>query len=93
MSNVTLIITKALVEDRPKSFQDCVKWARLHFQELYHNSIEQLLYNFPKDQVTSSGMPFWSGPKRCPHSLKFTTDNPTHLGNQLAGFFLPIRVI
>ena len=24
-------------------------------------------------------MPFWSGPKRCPHSLDFTTDNPTYL--------------
>lgn len=74
-----MTVYKALVEDKPKTFQDCVKWARLHFQELYHNSIEQLLYNFPKDQVTSSGMPFWSGPKRCPHSLKFTTENSTHL--------------
>jgi len=73
-----LTVYKALVEDKPKTFQDCVKWARFHFQELYHNSIEQLLYNFPKDQLTSSGVPFWSGPKRCPHSLKFTTDNSTY---------------
>lgn len=71
-------VYKALVEDKPANFQDCVKWARLHFQELYHNSIEQLLFNFPKDQLTSSGVPFWSGPKRCPHSLKFSTDNSTH---------------
>ncbi len=73
-------VYKALVEERPKTIQECVRWARFHFQELYHNSIEQLLYNFPKDQLTSSGVPFWSGPKRCPHSLKFSTDNPTHLG-------------
>ena len=74
-----LKVYKALVEDKPSSFQECVKWARLHFQELYHDSIEQLLYNFPPDQKTSSGVPFWSGPKRCPHSLKFSVDNTTYL--------------
>ena len=71
-------VYKALIEDKPASFQDCVKWARLHFQENYHDSIEQLLFNFPKDQLTSSGVPFWSGPKRCPHSLKFIIDNQTY---------------
>jgi ubiquitin-activating enzyme E1 len=29
--------------------------------------------------LTSSGVPFWSGPKRCPHSLNFSTENATHL--------------
>lgn len=72
-------VHKALVVDRPNSIQDCVRWARLHFQENYYNTIEQLLYNFPRDQLTSSGVPFWSGPKRCPHSLKFSVENPTHL--------------
>lgn len=56
-----------------------MKWARLHWQENYHNTIEQLLFNFPKDQLTSTGVPFWSGPKRCPHSLTFSVDNATHL--------------
>ena len=66
-------VHKALAEDRPQSFEDCVRWARLNFQENYHNTILQLLYNFPPDQLTSSGVPFWSGPKRCPHALKFTS--------------------
>lgn len=26
-------------------------------------------------QVTSSGAPFWSGPKRCPHPLEFDVNN------------------
>lgn len=26
-------------------------------------------------QLTSSGAPFWSGPKRCPHPLEFSTSN------------------
>ncbi len=88
-----MTVYKALVEERPKTIQECVRWARLHFQELYHNSIEQLLYNFPKDQLTSSGVPFWSGPKRCPHSLKFSTDNPTHLGNNQLNILLKIVIL
>lgn len=69
-----LLVHKALIDDRPQSFEDCVKWARLNFQDNYHNTILQLLYNFPPDQLTSSGVPFWSGPKRCPHALKFSTE-------------------
>lgn len=68
-----------LVSNKPKDFNDCVKWARLRFQELYYNNIKQLLYNFPPDQVTSSGSPFWSGPKRCPHPLVFDVNNKTHI--------------
>ena len=73
-----LQVHRALIGDKPASFEECVRWARLHWQENYHNNIEQLLYNFPRDQTTSSGVPFWSGPKRCPHSLAFTCDNATY---------------
>ena len=44
-------------------------WARLRFEENFHNSIAQLLHNFPLDMTTSSGAPFWSGPKRPPTPL------------------------
>uniref|UniRef100_A0A673GSB9 Ubiquitin-activating enzyme E1 n=1 Tax=Sinocyclocheilus rhinocerous TaxID=307959 RepID=A0A673GSB9_9TELE len=30
-------------------------------------------------QVTSSGLPFWMGAKRCPHPLTFDTNNTTHM--------------
>lgn len=72
-------IKKCLVDERPNEFADCVRWARIQFQENYHNTIQQLLYNFPKDQVTSSGQPFWSGPKRCPHPLEFDPLEATHM--------------
>ncbi|RWS31670.1 hypothetical protein B4U80_01161 [Leptotrombidium deliense] len=72
-------IRRVLVEERPSSFEDCVKWARFHFEEQYSNQIKQLLYNFPPDQTTSSGAPFWSGPKRCPHPLQFSVNNEVHL--------------
>ena len=31
-----------------------------------------LVFSF---QMTSSGAPFWSGPKRCPHPIEFDADN------------------
>ena len=48
-------VKRALVDERPRDFAACVAWARLHWQEQYHNQIKQLLFNFPTDQLTSSG--------------------------------------
>ncbi|KAJ1531032.1 hypothetical protein ONE63_005862 [Megalurothrips usitatus] len=72
-------VKTALIADRPTSFQDCVAWARNHWQDQYCNQIRQLLFNFPPDQITSSGQPFWSGPKRCPVPLTFDVNDPLHL--------------
>ncbi|KAI0198925.1 ubiquitin-activating enzyme E1 1 [Astrocystis sublimbata] len=69
-----------LVTDKPLSFEDCIIWARMVFEKNYNNAIQQLLFNFPKDSVTASGAPFWSGPKRAPDPLKFDPKNPTHFG-------------
>jgi hypothetical protein len=44
-------IHDSLVASRPGSFEDCVAWARLRFEELFNNLIRQLLHNFPVDQV------------------------------------------
>ena len=66
---------KALVADKPKSFEDCVSWARNLWQDDYHNTIAQLLYNFPPDHTTTSGLPFWSGMKRCPHVVNFDVND------------------
>ncbi|BCR90544.1 E1 ubiquitin-activating protein ubaA [Aspergillus chevalieri] len=69
-----------LVTDKPLTFDDCIMWARHQFEAQYNNAIQQLLYNFPKDSKTSTGQPFWSGPKRAPTPLKFDSTNPTHFG-------------
>ncbi|KAB8627246.1 hypothetical protein FH972_026079 [Carpinus fangiana] len=74
-----------LVDKKPNNFEDCIEWARLEFEKLYSNTILQLLYNFPKDSTTSSGQPFWSGPKRAPDALKFDIDNETHFSFVEAG--------
>lgn len=74
------MIRDYLVTDKPLSFEDCIIWARMLFEKQYNNAIQQLLWNFPKDSKSSSGQPFWSGPKRAPDPLKFDPKNETHLG-------------
>lgn len=48
-------IHECLVSDRAQSFQDCVIWARLKFQDLFVNKIKQLLHTFPPDMLNSTG--------------------------------------
>ncbi len=74
-----------LVTEKPQNFDDCVQWARMQFEKHYNNAIQQLLFNFPKDAKTSSGQPFWSGPKRAPDPLVFDSNNETHYSFVLAG--------
>ena len=72
-------VRQTLSPDMPKNFHDCIKWARNVFEQQFHNTISQLLFNFPRDHVTSKGERFWSGNKRCPHEIKFDVHNDTHL--------------
>lgn len=72
-------IASYLVQNRPITFDECIVWARLQFEERYNNAIRQLLFSLPKDAVTSSGQPFWSSPKRAPDPLTFDSSDPTHL--------------
>lgn len=72
-------VRRLLVEARARNFSDCIRWARFHFEEQFSNQIKQLLFNFPPDQLTSTGTPFWSGPKRCPHPIKFDINNDLHI--------------
>jgi ubiquitin-activating enzyme E1 len=73
-------IRNYLTTERPRTFEDCIAWARQLFESEFSNKIQQLLYNFPKDSETSTGTPFWSGPKRAPDALKFDPNNPSHFG-------------
>lgn len=85
-------VKTAIVDERPKTFADCVAWARCHWQEQYSNQIRQLLFNFPPDQVTSSGQLFWSGPKRCPDPLVFDVNNTLHMDYIIAAANLKAKV-
>ncbi|KAL8212240.1 UNVERIFIED_CONTAM: hypothetical protein K2H54_041146, partial [Gekko kuhli] len=66
------------LQEKPHSWGDCVAWARRLWERLFSHDIQQLQYNFPPDYKTISGLPFWSGPKRCPEKLDFDFSNITH---------------
>ena len=90
-------IVSYLVTHKPLTFDECIVWARLQFEENYNNSIQQLLFSLPRDavshdgfshwvsrvncvpQTTSTGQPFWSGPKRAPDALTFDSNNVSDL--------------
>lgn len=85
------LLQKALLQ-RPHTFEECVTWARNHWEVQYANQIKQLLFNFPPDHDTTSGQPFWSGPKRCPKPLVFDLEDDMHLDYVLAGANLMANV-
>jgi ubiquitin-activating enzyme E1 len=78
-------IKEFLVEQRPLTFEACIVWARLKFEENYNNNIRQLLFSLPEDAVTSSGQPFWSGPKRAPKPITFNAEDPIHMEYIVSG--------
>jgi ubiquitin-activating enzyme E1 len=68
-------ILASLVTHKPLSFNECIVWARLLFEDKYNNAIQQLLFSLPKDATTTTGQPFWSGPKRAPDPLAFDSSD------------------
>jgi ubiquitin-activating enzyme E1 len=54
-------VKNALVTQLPRSFDDCISFARLCFEDLFVNKIKQLLFVCPLDKVTSEGNLFWYG--------------------------------
>eukprot|EP01031_Cornospumella_fuschlensis_P030743 gene30743-37145_t len=72
-------VKEVLVDHRSTCREDCVKWARLTFDDLFNHRIQQLLFNFPLDRRTSNGTPFWSGAKKPPTPLTFDPTDPLHL--------------
>jgi len=84
----TLETLDRTINNRIKTFDDCVHWARNLFEELYVNKINQLLYNFPVDYVDQHGTPFWSSSKRPPSPIDYDPENPLHLDFIVSGTFL-----
>lgn len=72
-------IVSFLVTNKPLTFEECIIWARLQFERDYNNDIRQLLFSLPKDAVTSTGQPFWSGPKRAPDALTYNSNDVSSL--------------
>ncbi|KAK9750648.1 hypothetical protein RND81_02G210800 [Saponaria officinalis] len=81
-------VLECLEKERCKTFDDCIAWARMKFEDYFTNHVKQLTYTFPEDAATSTGAPFWSAPKRFPRPLQFSSSDPSHLHFILSGSVL-----
>ncbi|ESW14167.1 hypothetical protein PHAVU_008G258500 [Phaseolus vulgaris] len=81
-------ILECLDEDKCLTFEDCISWARLKFEDYFANRVKQLIYTFPEDAATSTGVPFWSAPKRFPRPLEFSSSDPGHMQFLMAAAIL-----
>ncbi|CAA0816861.1 Ubiquitin-activating enzyme E1 2 [Striga hermonthica] len=81
-------VIECLDKERCESYQDCITWARLKFEDYFANRVKQLTFTFPEDAATSTGAPFWSAPKRFPRPLQFSNTDPSHLHFVMAGSIL-----
>ncbi|KAE8722765.1 Ubiquitin-activating enzyme E1 2 [Hibiscus syriacus] len=81
-------ILECLEKEKCTTFQDCVTWARLRFEDYFVNRVKQLIYTFPEGAATSTGAPFWSAPKRFPQPLHFSAADPSHLQFVMAASIL-----
>ena len=68
-------IKEFMVVHKPSTYEDCARWARGKFEELFEDKINELLTQFPRDHITDTGVPFWTGNKRAPSPIPFTKDN------------------
>lgn len=71
-----LIIIKAYSKG---NFEACVELARYIFNDVHTEQIAQLLYCFPLDHKSEGGNLFWSGPKRPPQVINYSSSDSTHL--------------
>ncbi|CAJ1970665.1 unnamed protein product [Sphenostylis stenocarpa] len=81
-------VLECLDEDKCLTFEDCILWARLKFEDYFVNRVKQLSYTFPEDAATSTGAPFWSAPKRFPRPLEFSSSDLGHLQLLMAASIL-----
>ncbi|KAG4994850.1 hypothetical protein JHK84_031817 [Glycine max] len=72
-------VLECLDREKCETFEDCITWARLKFEDYFVNRVKQLIYTFPEDAATSTGALFWSAPKRFPRPLQFSATDLGHL--------------
>lgn len=81
-------VLDCLDKEKCETFQDCITWARLKFEDYFSNRVKQLIFTFPEDAATSTGAPFWSAPKRFPHPLQFSSADLSYLHFVMAASIL-----
>lgn len=67
---------KFTLDNIPSSFSDCIRFAYKLWHDYHRDQIFQLLQRFPINAMTNTGLPFWSGTKKCPQSITFSSQRP-----------------
>ena len=81
-----------LTKERCDNFNDCVKWARMKFEEYFNYKIRDLQNQFPENAVSQEGLPFWTGTKRYPTAATFDPKNQFDAAFVTAAAILRARV-
>lgn len=70
-------VEKLLITEKPTSFDDCITWARMRFEEYFNWNLRDLLVAYPPNHV-EDGRPFWGGARRLPTPAVYDPSNPQH---------------
>ena len=67
-----------LMKNKPETFSDCIRIARIKFEKLFKNNIKQLMFSYPLDKKNKDGSLFWNLPKRPPNEVVYVAKDPLH---------------
>jgi ubiquitin-activating enzyme E1 len=70
---------KKIVENIPKTYDDCINYAYKEWYILFRDHIQQLRDKFPEDALTKDNTKFWSGTKKRPIIYDFDVNNELHI--------------
>lgn len=77
--NFLMSLNRMLFTEKVTSLEEAVAWARTKFEENFVHDPLSWQHSFPRDALTSTGAPFWSGQKTFPEPQYFDDSNPLHL--------------
>ena len=72
------IVKKMMIDEKPQNFDDCIKWARLQFEDLFNFQLRDLIQQYPEDSKDSNGVRFWTETRRFPNILQYDPNNEFH---------------
>jgi ubiquitin-activating enzyme E1 len=81
-----------MVTEPARNFDDCIRWARVKFDEFFNLKIRDLTAQFPIDHLTEEGGRFWSDGKRFPSPVEYDPADPYHSKFVTAAALLRARV-
>ena len=69
------IIKEFMITHHLTTYEDCARWSRGKYEELFEDQINEILAYYPRDYITEMGLPFWRENRRAPFPIPFSPDN------------------